>query len=347
MNDVCCNGGGGGGHRRTQEDCALSTCSPECAELYVPFFQDCQNQFQSQISTMPSMATFYAACQGEDPCESDDDCPSDRFCRALTDSWGPDTPKACHEKGGLGTGCGGMMMPTWESRCLDDYDCVTPMGMMDGGGTCQEECRPGHARDEWGNCADTSCASWFDGCNVCTLNGDAGEYQYWGCYEGLDGQPQDWCYQANQNGPARCLSAPAPAPPPNGGGQDLAQVGPEANPWPINAATQVCGESDLVDESGGTSCFGADDSVNDNWLNAQVRLSTVVRDILIIMMTFILACAGTLLRARGAPVHGRRARRWSRHRLRLRPQPQPGLERRCMPTGALTRPFHRGWSRRS
>merc|ERR1719253_229296 len=41
--------------------------------------------------------------------------------------------------------------------------------MMDAPGTCSPPCAPDSGgRDQWGNCIDAGCTTWFDGCNTCT-----------------------------------------------------------------------------------------------------------------------------------------------------------------------------------
>lgn len=65
-----------------------------------------------------------------------------------------------------------MMPPNMQTRCSPDMECVNTQPMMsDGGGTCGPACPNRGMRDQWGNCIDASCSTWFDGCNTCTGTG--------------------------------------------------------------------------------------------------------------------------------------------------------------------------------
>ena len=40
--------------------------------------------------------------------------------------------------------------------------------VADAPGTCMPICTT--IRDQWGNCVDEGCNSWYDGCNTCDIN---------------------------------------------------------------------------------------------------------------------------------------------------------------------------------
>ena len=67
-----------------------------------------------------------------------------------------------------GDSCGGFRMI--RSICEDGLECVNTMGPMvaDAPGTCMPICDT--IRDQWGNCVDEGCNSWYDGCNTCDIN---------------------------------------------------------------------------------------------------------------------------------------------------------------------------------
>ena len=68
-----------------------------------------------------------------------------------------------------GETCGGYMIPEFRNRCGNNLECVNTMGpyIADAPGTCQQPCTT--FRDQWGNCVDGDCETWFDGCNTCRV----------------------------------------------------------------------------------------------------------------------------------------------------------------------------------
>ena len=74
-----------------------------------------------------------------------------------------------HPKIQEGGTCGGFMPYGMAGICDDDLECVYTMGPMiaDAPGTCQPLCST--TRDQWGNCIEAGCSSWFDGCNTCSI----------------------------------------------------------------------------------------------------------------------------------------------------------------------------------
>lgn len=93
-----------------------------------------------------------------------------------------------------GETCGGFMPYGMASICEDGLECVYTMGHMiaDAPGTCQPECLT--SRDQWGNCIEEGCSSWFDGCNTCSIQQDGNQI----CTEIT-------CYDINSMKSSRCL----------------------------------------------------------------------------------------------------------------------------------------------
>lgn len=77
---------------------------------------------------------------------------------------------ALHNVVGEGETCGGFMPYDMVGHCDEGLECVYNMGPMiaDAPGICMEQCMT--VRDDWGNCVDVDCNSWYDGCNTCDLN---------------------------------------------------------------------------------------------------------------------------------------------------------------------------------
>jgi len=103
-------------------------------------------------------------------CVSDADCDSNQFCRPTLNIL--DSPKTCNSYSHKGEKCGGMTAANRQTRCHPSLECVNTAGPMiaDAPGRCLEHCRQkGQHRDQYGNCIDTHCRSWFDGCNTCQI----------------------------------------------------------------------------------------------------------------------------------------------------------------------------------
>lgn len=103
-------------------------------------------------------------------CVSDSDCDSNHFCRPTLNVL--DSPKTCTSYSQKDETCGGMTLSNRQSRCHPTLECVNTMGPMiaDAPGRCLEHCpHTGQHRDQYGNCIDTNCRSWFDGCNTCQI----------------------------------------------------------------------------------------------------------------------------------------------------------------------------------
>ena len=75
-----------------------------------------------------------------------------------------------HNVVGEGETCGGFMPYDMIGHCSEGLECVYNMGPMiaDAPGTCLQMCST--FRDQWGNCVDEGCNSWYDGCVICDVN---------------------------------------------------------------------------------------------------------------------------------------------------------------------------------
>ena len=68
--------------------------------------------------------------------------------------------------------CGGYMPQSMIHECSPGLECVNIMGHMiaDAPGKCKQLCpSDSPSRDQYGNCIDIDCRSWFDGCNNCLV----------------------------------------------------------------------------------------------------------------------------------------------------------------------------------
>jgi hypothetical protein len=85
-----------------------------------------------------------------------------------------------------GESCGGFTMTP--RICIDELECVYTMGpyIADAPGTCHKACPT--SRDQWGNCIDKFCSSWYDGCNTCSID----KNQISSCTEMM-------CYESTNN----------------------------------------------------------------------------------------------------------------------------------------------------
>ena len=71
--------------------------------------------------------------------------------------------------------CGGFMPTNMVHKCLPGLECVNTLGPMiaDAPGRCKRLCpKDSPRRDQYGNCIDANCRSWFDGCNNCLVGGN-------------------------------------------------------------------------------------------------------------------------------------------------------------------------------
>ena len=118
-------------------------------------------------------------------CNSDLDCHIDQFCRPIQTRF-PSTNgrriqsiiSECVDKVGINETCGGYTLPEFQTRCLDNLECVNTMGSMiaDAPGQCKEPCLRGENRNQYGECVSLTpiqipdnCATWHDGCNTCQV----------------------------------------------------------------------------------------------------------------------------------------------------------------------------------
>ena len=122
-------------------------------------------------------------------CNSDLDCQQDQFCRPmqmrLPASNGRITQNSlseCVNKVGVNESCGGYTPPEFDTRCLDNLECINSMGPMIAAapGQCKERCPINSRRNQYGNCLSIptipeNCATWHDGCNTCQVQNGVAE----------------------------------------------------------------------------------------------------------------------------------------------------------------------------
>ena len=140
-------------------------------------------------------------------CNSDLDCHINQFCRQtqvrtpiMNGRRSQELLSECVEKVGINETCGGMVLPEFQSRCLDGLECVNTMGPMiaDAPGQCKEPCNSNEIRNDNGLCIfqesqiPQNCATWYDGCNTCQVRDGIAEI----C-------TMMYCFT---NNPTRCLS---------------------------------------------------------------------------------------------------------------------------------------------
>ena len=163
-------------------DCSES-CPPPmpCPEPYIPNINNCRMVTNYDNCGCVTSCPHYDCTNSG--CVSDSDCRSNQFCRP-TQSRIPmaggrrtqNTISECVDKVGINETCGGYTLPEFQTRCLDNLECVNTMGPMiaDAPGQCKEPCPQGSNRDEYGNCIinpgiPDNCATYFDGCNTCQV----------------------------------------------------------------------------------------------------------------------------------------------------------------------------------
>ena len=169
-------------------DCS-NQCPPPmpCPMPYMPNMENCRlNEYTDECGCQERCPSW--DCKNIN-CNSDSDCHRNQFCRPTGNDNYPMVrgrrmqQNECVDKVGINETCGGMVPPQFQSRCLDELECVNTMGPMiaDAPGQCKERCQPGEHRDQYGECIvpvevtiPSNCATWFDGCNTCqVVNGQA------------------------------------------------------------------------------------------------------------------------------------------------------------------------------
>lgn len=84
INSLCCNGGSGHRRQLQAEDCVLGTCTLACAELLVPYFEECPERMHELVGHASGIHHFRATCA-----ETLFDRASTPGCAsAATNSWG-------------------------------------------------------------------------------------------------------------------------------------------------------------------------------------------------------------------------------------------------------------------
>ena len=188
----------------TRVDECFAPCPPP-APCPMPYMSD-MNMNNCKMVTNNDNCGCVIGCPHydctNDNCNSDIDCQRDQFCRSMNMR----LPMAngrrgvqgslseCVDKAGINESCGGYTPPEYQTRCLDNLECVNTMGPMiaDAPGQCKELCDPGIRRDDHGNCLTEdsiptipdNCATWFDGCNTCQVtDGKANICTLMYCYQ--------------------------------------------------------------------------------------------------------------------------------------------------------------------
>ena len=160
-----------------------STCPPPipCPEPYIPNIDTCRlNSYTDNCGCQTRCPSY--DCRNIN-CNSDSDCHYNQFSRPMQMRMpmvdGRRTQiqtSECVNKVGINETCGGYTPPEFQTRCLDNLECVNTMGPMiaDAPGQCKEPCPNNSRRDQYGNCLITheipdNCATWHDGCNTCQV----------------------------------------------------------------------------------------------------------------------------------------------------------------------------------
>lgn len=162
-----------------------STCPPPmpCPMPYVPHTENCKlNSYTDNCGCQTRCPSFDCT---NDSCNSDSDCHSNQFCRPMqmripmvNGRRVQAQASECVDKVGINETCGGYTPPEFQTRCLDNLECVNTMGPMiaDAPGQCKEPCPNNSRRDQYGNCQvaneisiPDNCATWHDGCNTCQV----------------------------------------------------------------------------------------------------------------------------------------------------------------------------------
>ena len=130
LDEKCCNVdagaesaesdlGSAGAHRRTQgAGCVLGTCTTECAETFVPLFENCPQQMQTLLNGVPGVYRFLGKCymsQG---------CPHEGSGGAAPAS--PLPPSECPVHGGNASPGASCVFPF--SYGANVYDACTALG---------------------------------------------------------------------------------------------------------------------------------------------------------------------------------------------------------------------------
>ncbi len=158
-------------------------CRPiPCARPYFPDTRNCRMVTDTDSCGCQTSCPHYDCRNTE--CQSDSDCRSNEFCRPTGNRYPMVNGRRlqlasseCVEKSGINETCGGYTPPEFQTRCLDGLECVNTMGPMiaDAPGQCREPCQDNELRNQYGDCVvqqttiPDGCASWFDGCNTCSV----------------------------------------------------------------------------------------------------------------------------------------------------------------------------------
>ena len=132
---------------------------PPCPEPYIPDMENCRMVTNNDNCGCVIGCPHYDCTN--DNCNSDLDCHQDQFCRPMQMR----LPMAngrriqsslseCVDKVGINETCGGYTPPEYQTRCLDNLECVNTMVPMipDAPGQCREPCPTNTRRNQYGNC---------------------------------------------------------------------------------------------------------------------------------------------------------------------------------------------------
>lgn len=164
------------------KDC--STCHPfPCARPYFPNMNNCRMVTDRDECGCPTSCPHYDCTN--DNCNSDLDCHQDQFCRPMQMRYPMSNGRRvqsslseCVDKVGINETCGGYTLPEFQTRCMDNLECVNTMGPMiaDAPGQCKAPCLSDESRNQYGECVSltptripNNCATWHDGCNTCQV----------------------------------------------------------------------------------------------------------------------------------------------------------------------------------
>ena len=150
--------------------CRMACAEPECPTNQCAMRVDnCCEYICSSNKLLESCET----CPPVPPCPMPAISPGCQIIDATVDHCGCTTGRptidcSSHNIVSEGGSCGGFSMI--RSICEDGLECVNTLGPMvaDAPGTCMPICTT--IRDQWGNCVDEGCNSWYDGCNTCDIN---------------------------------------------------------------------------------------------------------------------------------------------------------------------------------
>ena len=170
-----------------QEPGPVIDCNPcpppvPCPMPYMPNINmnNCKlNSYTDECGCQTRCPSYDCTDININSCSQDSDCLNTQFCRIINNHILLNGRRVlqqseCVDKLDIGGTCGGYTPPEYQTRCLDNLECVNTMGPMiaDAPGECREPCSDNQVRDDNGDCVNNipnNCATWFDGCNTCQV----------------------------------------------------------------------------------------------------------------------------------------------------------------------------------